>query len=238
MEPTNEVSQKHFVNRITPLSKTLAVIFFIFIPLITLYAGYKVGTKHNIVPSAVKSDTTAVNEVNTVTTSKTYINEELGFSVEIPAGWIVTYEDYYGSGGIYISSPDYAEEEGSVEALGGPNKELVVSQGARFTINQAEGAELDESISSPDAYSIWELDHQQNCSNCVDPESISISGQPGVRGGLKILGDFSPDKQPVVETISTSKNGREFTINFSHTKSTTEYESVLEDFIRTFKFTN
>lgn len=43
MEPTLETSQKHFMNRVTPLSKILASTLFVLFPILTLYIGYQYG---------------------------------------------------------------------------------------------------------------------------------------------------------------------------------------------------
>ena len=45
MEPTTETPQTHFVNRVTPLSKILALVLFVALPILTLYLGYKKGTE-------------------------------------------------------------------------------------------------------------------------------------------------------------------------------------------------
>jgi len=50
MEPITETPQKHFVNRVTPFSKALALILFVTLPLLTLYLGYKIGTDGNVSP--------------------------------------------------------------------------------------------------------------------------------------------------------------------------------------------
>lgn len=50
MEPNIETPQKHFVNRVTPFSKALALILFVTLPLLTLYLGYKIGTDDNVSP--------------------------------------------------------------------------------------------------------------------------------------------------------------------------------------------
>lgn len=43
MEPISEVSQKHFVNRVTPFSKALALFLFVTLPVLTLYVGFRYG---------------------------------------------------------------------------------------------------------------------------------------------------------------------------------------------------
>ena len=47
MEPNIpvQVEQKHFINRVTPFSKTLAVVVFVALPILTLYIGYQKGSK-------------------------------------------------------------------------------------------------------------------------------------------------------------------------------------------------
>lgn len=46
MEPEIQMPEKHFVNRVTPFSKTLALILFIGLPIFTLYFGYQAGIKN------------------------------------------------------------------------------------------------------------------------------------------------------------------------------------------------
>lgn len=43
MEPNTENPQKNFLNRATPFSKVLALVLFVVLPVLTLFAGYKYG---------------------------------------------------------------------------------------------------------------------------------------------------------------------------------------------------
>lgn len=69
MEPNAQipVPEKHFINRVTPFSKALALILFIALPLITLYFGYHEGKKAG---SVSQSETAVVTEAVPISTTE------------------------------------------------------------------------------------------------------------------------------------------------------------------------
>ena len=100
MEQTTH--EKHFVNRATPLSKGLALVLFIMLPLLTLYIGYQAGIEGDIVPEQV------VNEEHTVENQagyKKYVDAKYGISFDIPKDWSLLEQELFGAR--VVASPDY-----------------------------------------------------------------------------------------------------------------------------------
>lgn len=60
MEQDLETPQKHFVNRVTPLSKLLALMLFVALPILTLYLGYREG-----IQSAKSQETQLISDLST-----------------------------------------------------------------------------------------------------------------------------------------------------------------------------
>lgn len=234
MEPTSETQQKHFLNRVTPFSKALALALFIALPLLTLYGGYRVGVGDTQIAQIVSETATTEKSLKT---TRTYNNDEIGFSAEIPADWIVTMGKRGSEDVILITSPDYAEEEITVTEMQA-RKEMHVSKGARFEIPAIQDDEVAGRISNPDTYAEFMLSYLNRCSNCADAESIVIGSQTGVRVKIFVNDyDAQPGNRVVREEITTPRGSKIFTLYFHHAESSTQYERVIEDFISTFKFT-
>lgn len=98
-------------NKITPLSKYLAMVLFIALPFI----GFVLGMKYQkTIDSSLKMvDSKQIDAVNTSTTPtplmtnwKTYISKKHGFEVQYPSSWILNGEEYTISaiGGLGLTS--------------------------------------------------------------------------------------------------------------------------------------
>lgn len=111
METTSDTPQKHFANRVTPLSKALALILFVVLPILTLYVGYQAGIKHNVSDSEAVSEeiSSTSNPISTETESppeEFYVVEKEEYKVSIPKDYSFTNRreedtltvDYYANG--------------------------------------------------------------------------------------------------------------------------------------------
>lgn len=93
MEPTFEAPQKHFVNRVTPFSKGLALVLFVVFPVVALWVGYAVGANstHSSNYQDDSSISTSVNladdEPEATHGYKTFTSVESGISFLIPEDW-------------------------------------------------------------------------------------------------------------------------------------------------------
>lgn len=111
MDPIAETPQKHFLNRVTPFSKALALILFVALPLLTLYLGYQAGLKDNAFKHEVTPDNavSARNQADTeseVSSGEFHVVEKEQYIVSIPKEYSFTSRreedalivDYYANG--------------------------------------------------------------------------------------------------------------------------------------------
>lgn len=82
-----QVSEKHFINRVTQLSKILAAIVFITFPIITLYVGYQAGLKTGSLNTQMPEIAQDLSVVKSENVLRRYFDPETKISFNYPAQW-------------------------------------------------------------------------------------------------------------------------------------------------------
>jgi len=87
MEPDTQVPvppQKHFMNRVTTLSKVLAAVVFITLPIVTLWLGYQRGAQevHSTGEQQETLTTSKIQDVQATYESRAYVSGTAADSVE------------------------------------------------------------------------------------------------------------------------------------------------------------
>lgn len=89
MEPNTQVPvpEKHFMNMVTPLSKTLALVLFVALPLVTLYIGYQAGLKTGILSGEMSGAVQVIPATESKSSIRSYSDPETKISFSYPAQW-------------------------------------------------------------------------------------------------------------------------------------------------------
>ncbi len=114
-QATNSPSKEPWyapLNRVTPLSKTLAAILFIVLPIIGFWKGYQYGMHDKVLTPAVVEvgyDIGGSNKMASDTSEHTrYENRMYGFSFEIPQTWQI--EESHNFAGVVHDTPIFKVE--------------------------------------------------------------------------------------------------------------------------------
>lgn len=214
MEPTIETSHKHFVNRVTPLSKALALALFVALPLLTLYVGYQAGTR--TVDPGIGAQVSDAKEMSTPVVEfeqRELSSNEVHLSVSLPKDWVARSSSE-------AESPDYTlvpEDKYEPRILSG-------AQFVFFTGNKYADMTPAQFVEKEGAQDL-------NCSNCESRQAITIDGVPASQ---LLTSNFDGVIQTAI--ISLLKNGQEIKLIFTFDSYTAENQRILQEIIRTLHF--
>jgi hypothetical protein len=215
MEPTTETPQKHFANKVTPVSKALALAFSIALPLLTLYVGYQAGMRN------VQLETEGQGSLKEAVTApvveferRELSSNNVRISVSLPKDWITTRSSE-------VESPDHElvpEDKYEPRTLSGAKFRLEASSDSYPDMTPAQFVEKE-----------GEWDHK--CGNCGPRETITIDGIPASQ---ILLSNF--DGKIQYARITLLKDGQKLYLSFSFDSYTPENEKILQEIVRTLRF--
>ena len=212
MEPTTETPQTHFVNRVTPLSKILALVLFIALPIATLYIGYEKGRSNMAPASAGAVQKSAQVEPAPGYTRQTITYEDwLRMSVLLPDHWDGQ------------RSPDYAIDETmwyEPETISGTSFIVTARENTTRTQTPEEYVEFERNSNT-----------EHRSSNIVHDEVIEIDGIPAY---LQLATQYDNTIQNAF--ITFLKDGREVTLIMSFNSFTLENQESLRSIIDSLRF--
>lgn len=159
-----------------------------------------------------------------------YENSEWGFVSRIPADWVISLRDY-GSGGdtMLIEDPGYAKENYDDLSLG--DARPIAQRGAVFFVPLFEKSPSAANFSTLDEWMRFTAKVYEDCSNCA-ATAIEIGGQPA------FMVRVQRDEGNWLYSITTLRRGKELRVTYEYDEWTKERSGVLDEFIRSFAFTD
>jgi len=214
---------------VTPISKYLALTLFILLPFI----GFMLGTLYAqqtplqtvYIPMPNKPEMKQPTSENTLPQSDmkfvTYVDHVQNSEVQVPESWNLT-ESQVGEDGV-----------GSNEYVSGCTEGATSTVGVHFSIQDPQ---VISSIDSPDDFRKFHVLGQVP-GNAVSDKEITLAGEVAFLTQAPVGCGMTDQREVPAYTIQTVHNGKMYTVIFFYDSMTPENQTILDTFIRTFKFT-
>lgn len=177
--------QKNSLNKVTPLSKYLAMVLFVLLPFIGGWVGYTYAPEKVIEIERVTvvekmktldSEMQAITHSTVVMDPHTFPNFVGGIRMQLPQGWLINIKGEGREDGLLLTSPDYKMGTRGVDSF--------VEQGMEITITRQQ-----TSYFSPETYlTAMEEVVGNDCSNCRPSQRITIGGENALRESAYNIG--------------------------------------------------